>query len=72
MGRDSKGVDWIPRHVWRGLDEDKIVYSSVPVVSLAVLIRQYQFLLDTIDASNMVQRGVPQYGLYLVLVCVRL
>ena len=45
LGRDSKGVDCIPSHVRRGLDEEKIVYLSVHVVSLAVLIRRYQFFL---------------------------
>ena len=30
---------WIPSHVWRGFDEEKITFSR------AVLIRQYQFLV---------------------------
>ena len=43
MGMDNDGVDWIPNHMQRGLDADKIVYFSVPVVSKAVLIRRYLF-----------------------------
>ena len=39
---DNEGVYWIPGHVQRGVDENKIVYSSVPVVSIVVLIRRYQ------------------------------
>ena len=29
----SEGVDWIPSHVQRGLDEENILYSSVLVIS---------------------------------------
>ena len=39
-GGDSDGVDCIPSHVQRGLDVEKIVQSSVPVVSLAILMRR--------------------------------
>ena len=57
------GVDWIPVHMQRGLYEEKIVYFSVSVVSIEVLIRQYQIFLALIDVSNMTERGVPKYGL---------
>ena len=63
VGRDSKGVDWIPSYAQRGLDEEKIFYLSVTVVSLVVLIRRYNFFLDMIKVSNIVERGVPKYGL---------
>ena len=46
VGRDRKGVDWIPIHVQIVLDEEKIVYQSVPVVSLVVLIRRPRFFLS--------------------------
>ena len=45
MGRDNEGVDWMYSHVQRCFNEDKIVYLSVPVVSLEVLIRRYQISL---------------------------
>ena len=63
MGRDNEGVDCIPSHVRRGLDEEKIVYFSVPVISLSVLIRRYQIFLAMIEGSNMMERGVTKYGL---------
>ena len=63
MGRDNEGVDWIPSHVSRGLDEEKIVYSSVPVVSMAFLIRRYQFFHAVIKVYTMMERGVLMYGL---------
>ena len=63
MGRDSEGFYWIPIHVYIRLDEEKIVYSSVTVVSLAVSIRQYNCFLAVIKVSNMMKRGVPKYGL---------
>ena len=47
----------------RGLDEENIVYSSVLVISRAVLIRRYQFFHAVIEVYNMVDRGVPNYGL---------
>ena len=64
MGRDNEGVDWIVSRVQIGFDEYNIVYFSVPVVSLAVLIRRYQFFIDIIEVSNMVEWVVPKYGLY--------
>ena len=63
VGRDNEGVDWIPSHVWRGLDEEKIVYLSVTAVSLAVLIRRHNFSLSVIEVSNMMGTGVPNFGL---------
>ena len=36
---------WIHTHVKRGLDEETIVYLSMPIVSVALLIRRYQFFL---------------------------
>ena len=48
MGRDNEVVDWIPIHVLRGLDEEKIVHLSVSIASLAVLIIWYQLLLVVI------------------------
>ena len=62
MGRDNEGVDCIPSLVCRGLYEEKIVYLSMPVVSLAVLIRQYHFFLAVIELSNMMERGLLEYG----------
>ena len=47
----------------RGLDEENIVYMSMLVISQAVLIRQYQFYRADIEVSNIVERGVPKYGL---------
>ena len=41
LGRDSKGVDCIPSHVKIVSDEEKIMYFSVHVVSVAILIRWY-------------------------------
>ena len=61
--RDNESVDWIPINVWKGLDEDKIVCLSVPVISLAVLIMRYKLFLAVIEVSNMTERGVPNYGL---------
>ena len=63
VGRDNESVDWIPINVRRGLDEDKIVCFSVPVISLAVLIMRYKLFLGVIKVSNMTERGVPNYGL---------
>ena len=63
MGRYSEGVYWIPSHVRRGFDAEKIVYLSVPVVSLEVFLRGYQFYLAVIEVSNIIERGVPKYGL---------
>ena len=63
MVKDNEGIDWIPSYVRRGLDEEKIVYSSTTVVSLAVLIRRYHFFIAVIEVSNMMERGVPRYGL---------
>ena len=63
MGRDNYGVGCIPSYVKRGLDEEKIVYLSVPVVSLSVLVRWYHFFLAVIKVSNMMERDVPKYGL---------
>ena len=68
MGRDNEVVDWIPSHVQRGLDEEKIVYLYVTVVSLAVLIRRYQCFLAMTEVSNITKRCVPEYGLYRLLV----
>ena len=51
----------------RGLDQENIVYSSVLVVSQAVLMRQYQFFRAVIKVSNMVERRVSKYGLLLLL-----
>ena len=39
------------------------MYSSVIVIYQAVLIRQYQFFCAVIEVYNMVERGVPKYGL---------
>ena len=47
----------------RGLDEEKILYLSMPVVSLVVLMRQCQFFISVIKVSHMMDRGVPKYGL---------
>ena len=63
MGRDNEGFYWIPIHMRIGLDEDRIVFLSVPVVYLEVLIRRYQFFLAVIEESNMMDRGVSKYGL---------
>ena len=63
MGRDNEGVYWTPIHVQRVLDDEKILYSSVHVVYLAVLIRRYHFFLAVIEVSNMMVRGVLKYGL---------
>ena len=37
------GIDWIPGRVQRYFNEEKLVRSSVFVVSQAVLMRRYQF-----------------------------
>ena len=47
----------------RGLDEEKIVWVYVLVISQAVLMRQYQCFLAVIEVSNMVERGVTKYVL---------
>ena len=62
MWRDNEGVDWILIHVWRVLDEEKIVYFSVSVVYLAVWIRRYHFFA-VIEVSSTMERGVTKYGL---------
>ena len=58
-----EAIDWIPSHVRRGLDEEKILYLSVPVIYLFVLIRRYQCFLAMIKVSNMMESGVPKYWL---------
>ena len=63
MGRDNEGVYWTPIHVQRVLDDEKILYSSVHVVYLAVLIRRYQPFLFVIKVSNMMESVVTKYGL---------
>ena len=63
MGRYILCVYWISIHVQRGLDEEKIVYLSATVVSLAVLIRRYQMFLTVMKVSNMIERGGKNYGL---------
>ena len=63
MERYNEGVDCIPNHVWISLDEDKIVYFSVPVVSIALLIRRYQFFLAVIELYSIVKRVVLKSGL---------
>ena len=45
VGRNNAGVYWISSHIRRSLYDEKIVYFSVPVVSMVVLIGQYQFFL---------------------------
>ena len=50
-------TDWIPIHVRRGLDGEKIV------IYRAVLMRQYQFFGAVIEVSNMAERGVRKYEL---------
>ena len=39
------GTDLTTSHMWRGYDEVKLERSSVLVVSRAVLMRRYQFLV---------------------------
>ena len=47
----------------RGLDENKIVYSSTHFIHQGVLMRRYQFFCAIIDVYNMLEWGVPKYGL---------
>ena len=47
----------------RGFNEEKLVCSSVLVVSLEVLMRWYQFFGAVIEVSDMVGRGVRKYEL---------
>ena len=47
----------------KGLDEEKIVYFSVLVVSRAVLMRRYQFFGAVIEVSNIFERGVQKHEL---------
>ena len=63
VGRDNEGFYWIHIYVQRGFNDEKIVYLSVPVISLAVVIRRYQFVFSVSEVSNMMGRGVPKYGL---------
>ena len=55
------GNDWIPIHVRRGLDGEKLVYLSVIVVSWAVLMGQYHCFGAVIEVFNMVEMGVQKY-----------
>ena len=48
-----------------GVLTKKIVYSSVPVVSIAVLMSWYQFFCAVVEVSNMENMGVRKYWLYL-------
>ena len=47
----------------RGLYEEKLVYSSVLVVSRALLIRKYQCYGFVFEVYNMVERCVRKYEL---------
>ena len=55
------GTDWIPTHVNRGFDEEKIVRSLVLVVSQVVLMRRYQCFDDVVEVSDMLGKGVQKY-----------
>ena len=63
MEGESEAINRIPIHVRRGYDDESIVYSSMLIVFRAVFIRRYQFFRSMIEVSNIVERGVPKYGL---------
>ena len=56
-------TNWIPRHVQRCFDEEKLFCWSVLVISWSVLIRRYQFL-GFFAVIEVVGRGVRKYELW--------